>query len=156
MNKLGKFLRVVVACSVLCISLVGCDSKRSVMFNLDSGEKVEVEYSEQGGNSIYFQDENFFIGSHGKKPQITGYFTFENSFEYFSSAVESDDSATLLGFSDDADCEFLTYSVVMEDAPKEYVHMYRLRGTDVFVVLVSFESEEVIYASKDALKFSVS
>lgn len=154
MRRFCKRVMCVAVGAVLSVCLVGCSTKQSAIFDMESGGTIEVSYDKDGGYNLFYEESVFYIGNRNEIPKVNGYFADEGTFEYYSVAVDEDESASLLGVSDAFNNEFLTYSIGVEDAI-EYVHMFRVSDTDVYVALVSFEGEEFLLSQKDHLTFAV-
>ena len=155
MKRFSKRILSAVVGMLLSVVLVGCSSMQSAVFTLKSGSVVRVDYNPRYGYNLFYEDSTFYLGAKSKVPVITGYFTNDDSFRYFLSETEKDDDATILGVSGVSGEEFLTYSVSGSEDKLEYVHMFRLHDSDVYVALVTFESEAFLYSQKDCLGFSI-
>ena len=155
MKRFSSRLLVLCLGALLCGSVSGCGSKQSANFDLESGNTVIVEYDAIDGLNLFYEESVFYIGNKSEVPKINGYFAAESTFDYYSVAVEKEETATLLGYSNVPNKEFLTYSISGVGDKLEYVHLYHVEGTDLYVALISFESEDFILKQKDCLDFVV-
>lgn len=156
MKRICKKGLVLLLSLLMVFCLVGCVKGQSAKIKLDSGHEITIDYDNEVGLSNLLYDKSvFYIGEPSSVPLVTGYFATEETFEYYCILSSADEDATIMDYSDVFNNEFLTYRVSGAEGKDEIVHIYRVVDTNLFIVLVSYESEEFLLTQKDCLKFKV-
>ena len=155
MKSLKKLLVTVVCGALFCTYLVGCSATTSLSatFNVDTGDSVKVTYdTTNSDNSFYFEDGNFYIGHKGETPVVSGCFAHEEAWDYYTTAVSVDETASVISIDETSNHECLVYSVDSE-VGVQYVKILHIPNSSTYVVLVTLEGEDVLFAEADRLNF---
>lgn len=157
MKGLKKILVTVVCGALFCTALVGCSTKTSLSatFNVDTGDTVKVIYdTTDSDNSFYFEEGSFYIGHQGETPVVSGCFAHEEAWDYYTTAVSVDETASVLSIDETSNRECLIYSVDSE-VGVQYVKLLHIPNSSTYVVLVTLEGEDVLVSEADRLTFEV-
>ena len=155
MKVCKKLLVTVGLGALLCMSLIGCTTKtsRSVTFSVDTGDTIKVTYDTTDSDlSFYYEGTDFYIGRKEETPVITGCFAHEEAWDYYTSAVSEDETATTLGFSDTDGNKFIIYSVESE-VGMQYIKIMHIPDSNTYAIIVTVEGEDVLMSEAERLTF---
>lgn len=154
MNKVKKIVVGVLLTVSVAFCLTGCSEKLYADFTVNDSE-ITVSYDIGGGYDFFYDDTYFYVGNRGTTPAISGTFASEESFDFYTYAVEVDEKCSLLGISEVFNNEFITFSQEDESGDSVFVHIFRIHDTNLFAVLMSHDGEEDLLAQKDFITFDV-
>lgn len=155
MKVCKKLLVTVGLGALLCLFLVGCATKtsRSVTFSVDTGDTIKVTYDTTDSDlSLYYEGTDFYIGKKDETPVVTGCFAHEEAWDYYTSAVSEDETATTLSFSDTENDKFIIYSVESE-VGTQYIKIMLVPDSNTYIVIVTVEGEDVLMSEAERLTF---
>ena len=127
----------------VAITLCGCSAKTSVaaVFGVATGDKVRIEYDTTStDNSLYSEDAEFYVGIKGEKPVLSGCFSNQDAWDYYSVVVGQTEDAEVLEYVETAGEECIYYAIDSE-VGMQYIKIFRVPKSNTFVILASLKDK---------------
>lgn len=149
-----------VVCALLAsvvVTLCGCSTKTSVatVFGVATGDKVRIEYDTTStDNSLYSEDAEFYVGIKNEKPVLSGCFSSQDAWDYYSEAVKQTEEAEVLECVETEGKECIYYAIDSE-VGMQYIKIFRVPDSNTYVVLASLKDKAEVDDNIERLTFSV-
>ena len=150
--------RVVCATLISVVfTLCGCSAKTSVatVFGVATGDKVRIEYDTTStDNSLYSEDAEFYVGIKGENPIVSGCFSNQDTWDYYSEAVKQTEEAEVLECVETVGQECIYYAIDSE-VGMQYIKIFRVPESNTFVILASLKDKTEVDDNIERLTFSI-
>lgn len=149
-----------VVCALLAsvvVTLCGCSTKTSVatVFGVATGDKVRIEYDTTStDNSLYLEDAEFYVGIKNEKPVLSGCFSSQDAWDYYSEAVKQTEEAEVLECVETEGKECIYYAIDSE-VGMQYIKIFRVPDSNTYVILASLKDKAEVDDNVERLTFSV-
>lgn len=156
-KKSSKSCVVLATILSVAVTLCGCSAKTSVatVFGVATGDKIRIEYDTTStDNSLYSEDAEFYVGIKGEKPVLSGCFSNQEAWDYYSEVVKQTEDAEVLAYVETAGEECIYYAIDSEIG-MQYIKIFRIPKSNTFVILASVKDKAEADANIERLTLSV-
>lgn len=154
MKKSRKGFMVVICMLFMVLALAGCSTSMSYVYEVETGDDVEVKLDTGEGLLLNDEDGSFSV-TEDDDTILQGSFVDEDAYEAYKSLYETADNVVEVIEEDSANGISWILYYVDGRAGMECDFIIWIDGSDTGVIMASLEDPDVAKEAFDSLSFSV-